>query len=109
MFARTIPSARSVIYVGCRRNDRVIEFLTLHMPAPPDHVVHPDLVLPSQPDPFEPIPLRRCQFLSGTNSNAHTSYPLQNVSPNRSIIKRLLGLCVLPVLLSLATGLDDAD
>lgn len=44
------------------------------MPASPDDVVQPDLVLPSQPDPFEAIPFGRRQLLSGTNSNAHTSY-----------------------------------
>lgn len=54
-------------------------FLTLHVPAPPYHVVQSNLVLPSQPDPFEPIPLGRCQFLSGTNSSAHTSYRLQTI------------------------------
>lgn len=48
--------------------------LTLHVPASPDDVVQSDLVLPSQPDPFEAIPFGRCQLLSGTNSNAHTSY-----------------------------------
>lgn len=48
--------------------------LTLHVPASPDDVVQSDLVLPPQPDPFEAIPFGRCQLLSGTNSNAHTSY-----------------------------------
>lgn len=51
-----------------------MKILTLHVPASPDDVVQSDLVLPSQPDPFEAIPFGRCQLLSGTNSNAHTSY-----------------------------------
>jgi len=46
------------------------------VPASPDYVVQSDLVLPSQSDAFEAIPLRRCQLLSGTNPNAHMSYPL---------------------------------
>lgn len=55
--------------------------LTLHVPASPDDVVQSDLVLPSQPDSFEAIPLGRRQLLSGTNSNAHTSYPLRYQIP----------------------------
>lgn len=47
------------------------------MPASPDHVVQSNLVLPSQSDSFEAIPLWRRQLLSGTNSNAHMSYPLR--------------------------------
>jgi len=47
------------------------------MPAPPDHIVQSNLVLPPQSDSFEAVPFRRCQLLSGTNSNAHMSYPLQ--------------------------------
>lgn len=57
---------------------RVKMSLTLHVPASPDDVVQSDLVLPPQPDAFEAIPLGRCQLLSGTNSNAHTSYPLRH-------------------------------
>lgn len=48
--------------------------LTLHVPASPNYVIQSDFVLPSQSDAFEAIPLRRCQLLSGTNPNAHTSY-----------------------------------
>lgn len=47
--------------------------LTLHVPASPNYVVQSDLVLPSKSDAFEAIPFRRCQLLSGTNPNAHTS------------------------------------
>lgn len=46
------------------------------MPASPNDVVQSNLVLPSQSDPFEAIPFRRGQLLSGTNSNAHMSYLL---------------------------------
>lgn len=44
------------------------------MPASPDDVVQPDLILPPQSDPFEAIPFGRRQLLSGTNSNALMSY-----------------------------------
>lgn len=83
---KLISSSSSIYYVYILRAFRVVvlcshvHFLTLHVPASPYHVVQSNLVLPSQPDSFEPIPLGRCQFLSGTNSNAHTSYPLQNQS-----------------------------
>lgn len=84
--SRKLISSSSIYYVYILRAFRVVvlcshvHFLTLHVPASPYHVVQSNLVLPSQPDSFEPIPLGRCQFLSGTNSNAHTSYPLQNQS-----------------------------
>lgn len=46
------------------------------MPTSPNDIVQSDFVLPPKSDSFKAVPFGRCQLLSGTNSNAHTSYRL---------------------------------
>jgi len=43
-----------------------INRLTLHVPAPPYHIVESYFVLPANPDALEAVPFRRGQFLSAT-------------------------------------------
>ena len=42
----------------------------LHVPAPPDHVVQPELLLPAQLHPQEPVPLGRGELLSVGDGHA---------------------------------------